>query len=813
MKTEGIFQFGGFRIDAGARTLRRGNDAVALSRRAFDVLLYLVQNPGRILTHEELLKNVWPDTYVDENSLAQSVSALRRALGEKPGDNSYILTLPGRGYQFVAPVRTLTSMSAVAVADSGVAAVSAPSQVVLQQHTIRTSVTVEEKTQPGPWGAGRSWAIIGIGTPLLVIAILAFVGYSAHLRAARRLTERDTVVLADFTNRTGDPVFDDTLKTALDIALAQSPFINPLSENRIRATLRLMARPPETRIAPEVAREICQRTGGKAYIAGSIVQLGSQYVVALDASNCQSGDTMAKEQDTAGAKEKVLDALGRATSKLRTELGESLATVQKFDLPLVQVTTPSLEALKAMSEGEKFYHRNEPASALPCFQRALDLDPNFAMAYEELGNAYISLNQIGRARGYFAKAFSLRDRTSEIEHLQIAAEYYGYGTGELDKALEAMQEDIEYKHSSVYAGMADIYARLGQWENAEKAARTLLARDPESRFAPFDIASDELAQQNFNGARQTIQQAQARGNDGSILHVPLYLLAFLQSDSEGMAKQQQWFAGQRGYENTGISLASDTEAFAGHMKEANRLTRLAADSAIRADNKEDAAMYLATLALQQAAYGKPAEARDSAAEALRLDPDHFGVAVQAALALAMSGQTARAGTLAHDLRQRFPLNTQVQEQGAPMIDAQLQLDRGKPQDAIDTLRAGLAIEFANTPFTSNDTSCLYPAYVRGQAYLAAAQGLPAAAEFQKILDHSGIVGNCWTGALARLGLARANALQSRTSPNPGADAARAKALAAYKDFLILWKDADPEIPILNQARAEYAKLSAGKRSI
>ncbi len=812
MKPEGIFQFGVYRIDVLARTLRRDGEDIALNRRAFDVLLYLVQNPGRILTRDELLKNVWPDTFVDENSLAQSVSALRRALGEKPGDNSYIATLPGRGYQFISPVRIAAPDRPGTISDAGTADGNAPSRLLLQQHTIRTSVTIEEKEQLRPLRSGKSWAMIGTGSLLLVAAILLVIGYVARLRSAHRLSERDIVVLADFTNGTGDPVFDDTLKTALEISLAQSPFINPLSENKVRTTLQLMARPAETRIGPDVAREICQRAAGRAFIAGSIAQLGSQYVVTLDASNCQSGDTMAKEQVTADAKEKVLDALGRATSKLRAELGESLSTVQKFDLPLVQVTTPSLEALKALSQGEKFLYRKDPASALPYFQQALELDPNFAMAYVELGNTYYSLNEMGRARSYFAKAFSLRDHTSELERLQIAAEYYSYGTGELDKAVQAFQENIEYKQQgTVYLGLADAYSRLGQYEKGAEAARSMLAQNPESNFAYFDLASDDLALQNFDGVRQVIAQAQARGIDGSFLHVVQYLLAFLQANLDEMAKEQRWFAEQRIYENTGASLAADTDAYAGHMKEAGRLTRLAADSSLRSDNKEDAAMYLANQALQLAAYGRPAEARESAAEALRLDPNHFGVAVQAALAFAMTGQTARAESLAQGLEKSFPVNTQVQLLGIPMIEAQLQLGQRKPQAALDLLRAGLPVEFANTPFTSNNLSCLYPTYLRGQAYQAAGQAIAAAAEFQKILDHNGIVGNCWTGALAHLGLARANASQSETSTGSDADAARARALAAYKEFLDLWKAADQDIPILKQARAEYEKLNSDRQ--
>jgi len=516
---------------------------------------------------------------------------------------------------------------------------------------------------------------------------------------------------------------------------------------------------------------------------------------------------MAREQVTALAKERVLDALGMAASKLRSELGESLATVQKFDVTLRQATTPSLDALKADTLGEKFLYQGDPASAPPYFERALELDPNFAMAYMQLGITYYTLNQPGRAMECFAKAFSLREHASEREKLQISAAYYGNVTGEIDKAIQALQEVIEiYKHSSAYNGLTEFYTRLGQYDKSAEAARRLLALDPDKNWGFINLAMDDLALQNFSGARQIIQQAQARSVDSPFLHSCLYTISFLQGDSVGMEEQQRWFAGQRVYANYGLALVANTEAYAGHVKKARELARSAADSAVRSDNKENAAMYQANAALQEAAYGNPAEARQSAAEALKLAPGNPNVAVQTALAFAMTGETERALGLVQDLGKRFPLDTQMQLLGVPAIQAQLELGRHEPGLALNTLRAGLPIEFANTPFTTSNTSCLYPTYIRGQAYLAVRRGAAAAAEFQKIIDHNGIVGNCWTGALAHLGIGQANALLATTSQADRAAAARTQAIDAYKTFLVLWKDADPDIPILRQAKAEYVKL-------
>jgi DNA-binding winged helix-turn-helix (wHTH) protein/Flp pilus assembly protein TadD len=812
MKTEGIFQFGEFQVDALARVLRREDEVLALNRRAFDVLLYLVQNSGRILTHDELLKNVWPDTFVDENSLAQSISGLRRALREKPGDNSFILTLPGRGYQFVAPVTVVAAESLSTIPDAAIAARDTPNQLLFQQDTIRTHIVIEEKEQLRPPGLGRSWAMIGTGALLFAIVTLAVIGYVAHLRSARRLTEKDTVVLADFANRTGDPVFDDTLKTGLSVALNQSPFLNVLSDHRVAAILRLMSEPAGTKLTPEVVREVCQRAGSKAYIAGSIASLGSQYVVAVEAVNCQSGDTLAQEQATAQAKEKVLDALSAAASKVRAELGESLATVNKYDIPLDQATTPSLEALKAYSLADKAMLGNDPAAAVRHSQRAIELDPNFAMAYAQLGGTYYTLNESGRASEYYAKAFQLRDRVSEEEKLVIAAVYYGYASGQLAKAAQMFEEETEIhpRGTFAYNGLAVLYGQLGEYQKSADAARTLLQLDPDDTFAYTNLAGADLALQRFDQARQTIQQAHTRKLDDYLMRANHYALAFLEADSNGMVEQQQWFKGQPLYENYGLALASDTEAYAGHVRKARELTEQAVESAIRADNKEGAAVYKANFALEQAAYDNVREAQQTAAEALQLAPSSPGVQAESALALAIAGGSARAESLAQDLSRRLPLDTQMQSLWLPAIQTQLAISRGKPETAPNSPQAASSIEFGSIPFVNN-LSCLYPNYVRGEAYLSAGQGTPAAAEFQKILDHSGIVWNCWTGPLAHLGLARANALESRTMQGADADAARARALAAYKDFLTLWKDADPEISILKQAKAEYAKLAADKR--
>jgi len=651
---------------------------------------------------------------------------------------------------------------------------------------------------------GKLW---GFAVSVVLAGFLLAGGLYYRSHRNQHLTEKDTIVLADFANSTGDAVFDDTLKTALSVSLRQSPFLNVLSDGEVVKILQQMTRPASTNLTSEVARELCLRAGSKAYLAGSIGSLGSEYVLGLKAVNCQNGDALAQEQATAASKEKVLDALGEAASKLRGELGESLATVQQFDVPLEQATTSSLEALKAFSLGDKALNEKGAAAGLPYHQRAIDLDPNFALGYRVVGGDYNALGQSARATEYYTRAFELRDHASEREKQSITAAYYRNVTGELDKAAQTYQEQMDSypREAAPYNNLGLISAQQGDYQKAVEMTRQAVLLGADVVVYYENLTEYTMALQRFDETRQIIQEAQARKMDPAEFHATLYGLAFLAADTAAMTEQQHWFAGKPDYENWGLSFASDTEAYAGRMSKARELNKQAVDSAVRADDKESGAIILASSALQQAAYGYAAEARQSAAAALELAPASPGTAIDAALAFAVAGDAARSESLAQDLTKRYPLGTQMQSLWLPAIQARLALNRKKTAAAIETLQAASGIELGMISF-SNYTSCLYPTYVRGEAYLAAGQGSAAAAEFRKILDHSGIVWSCWTGALAHLGVARANALQAKTSQGADADSARVRALAAYKDFLTLWKDADPDIPVLKQAKAEYAKL-------
>jgi len=630
----------------------------------------------------------------------------------------------------------------------------------------------------------------------LLIAATTGVLYHRY-RRPKALTERDTIVLADFANATRDPVFDDTLKQTLSVALRQSPFLNVVSGGKVGATLKLMTRPEDTPLTPEVAREVCQRAGSQAYIAGDIAPLGNQYVIGLNAVNCHSGDTLAQEQATAPSKERVLDTLGNAAARLRGELGESLATVKKFDVPLSQATTSSLEALKAFSLGVRAGMQKSTTQSIAYYQRAVELDPNFAAAYRGLANNYASLAELGRASEYQGKAFENRAHSSEREKLAIAADYYRFVTGELDKSAQTYQEWIENypRDDAAYSALGITYASLGQYDKAEEAHRQNLRLAPEVGAPYMNLGNCLLALQRFEEARQIAKTALARNFDDYILRNELYAVAFIGGDAQGMAEQAAWFQNQPDSEHFGLALESDTQAYSGHLGKARDLTRQAIASAVRTDSKENAAIWQDNQALREAAFGNPAEARRNAEAALRLEPDSQSVQLEAALGFAMAGENARAESLARDLDHHFPLDTQVQSLWLPAIRAQLELNRKNPAAAINRLEASSRIDLGQIQFINN-ISCMYPVYIRGQVYLAAGKGNEAAAEFQKILDHSGIVWNCWTAALARVGLARAYALAGET----------AKARAAYQDFFILWKDADADLPVLKQAITAFAQL-------
>jgi eukaryotic-like serine/threonine-protein kinase len=646
-----------------------------------------------------------------------------------------------------------------------------------------------------------------IGAAVSLVLLIAGALYWRSFTSVK-LTEKDSIVLADFANTTGESVFDDTLKQALAVDLGQSPFLNILSEEKVRQTLQEMTRSPNERLTQDLAREVCQRSGGKAYLAGSIVALGAQYVIGLDALNCTNGDTLAREQVTAPGKEQVLPALGQAASRLRNKLGESLSSVRKFDVPLDEATTSSLEALKAHTLGLRAAREKGDSEAIPFDKRAIELDPNFALAYDNLGVDYSNLNQPSLAGAYLNKAFDLRERVTEREKFHITSQYYGLAAGDLEKANQIYEMWIKvYPRDDVpYGDLGSNCMILGQYEKAAAQTRESLRIDPTSSVVPYiNLGEIYLALNRFDEAKTVTQEAVDRKFEGIALHLNLYALAFFQGSAAAMKQQVDWALGKAGGEDWMLSVASDTEAWSGKLSRARELSRQAVESARHSDQTEPAALWQANAAIREGLFANTDAARQYAAAAVRLAPGSRDAEAQSALAYALAGDAAQAQSLADDLGKRSSQDTVVQSVWLPTIRAQVEIIRKNASRSIELLQPVAPYELGMLS-ASGANSCLYPVYVRAEAYLNAQQGSAAVVEFQKILDHRGLLWNCPVGAVAHLGLARAYALQAQSAHAAEPGAARTKSRTAYQDFLALWKDADPDIPILKQAKAEYPKL-------
>jgi eukaryotic-like serine/threonine-protein kinase len=632
----------------------------------------------------------------------------------------------------------------------------------------------------------RRWAWIAGAAALILIAAAGAAYFLLH-RPAPKLTAKDTIVLADFTNTTGDSVFDGTLRQGLSAQLEQSPFLNLLSDQRIAQTLTLMSQPKDARVTQELARDVCQRTASAATIEGSIASLGSQYVLGMKAVNCRNGDLLAQQQVTANGKEQVIKALGDAATKLREKLGESLASVQKYDAPPENVTTSSLEALQAYSLGyQTQVVKGEAAGAIPFFQRAVKLDPNFAMAYARLGTQYFNLGETARAAESIGRAYDLRERTSDRENFYISSHYEDLVTGNLEAArttYELWAQTYPGDHSPEQ-NLSNIYLEFGEYEKALKAAQEAVRLDPGSGESYGNLIAVYRDVGRLDKARATAEEARAQNFDGPYIHRFLYDVDFLQHNAAGMDHEAAGLMGKPEYEGAMLYVESTTAAHGGEFAKARELTRRAVDSAQRADEPEIEAEYKADAAIREALAGNIAVAKQGAQAALAL-ANGKDVEADSAIALGLAGDSAQAERLAADLGKRFPEDTRVRLDYLPMIHASIALQSGDASKAVEALRAAVPYPFF-----------YYSVYLRGQAYMAARRGTAAEVEFQNIFDHPGVLVNDVIGALTHLGLGRAYALAGDN----------AKAKTAYQDFLALWKNADPGVPILQQAKAEYVKL-------
>jgi DNA-binding winged helix-turn-helix (wHTH) protein/tetratricopeptide (TPR) repeat protein len=758
-------RFGKFQLDLRAAELHHNGTTTRLAEHPFQILVELVQHPGEVVTRDELRQRLWhSDTFVDfEQGLNTAVKRLREILGDSAEHPCYIETVPRHGYRLIVPVE---EEQPVAVA--------------------------------GPTAGVRRWKIWLVASVIgvMVLALAAGLIWQRRSRRVYALTGSDTIVLADFSNSTGDPVFDDALKQALSVQLEQSPFLNIVSQARVHDTLRLMKRSADAHLTPDVGRDVCQRVGGKALVSGSIARLGSQYVVGLAATACSSGGLLAIEQEQAANKEDVLKALGRAASSLRRTLGESLGSIQKFDAPIEEVTTPSLEALKAYSLGVEANSRGDFPTASAFLQRAIALDPDFAMAYGRLAILYVNTGEVQRGAENMERAFELRERVSDRENLMLTAAYQrSLGDLEAERKACEMWEKMYPRDRIPCSCLGEIYSLLGDNEKALASFEESLRRDPSANDYG-NVVEQYLNLNRLEEAKATAREAQTRHFDSPFMHYELYIVASVEHDAAGMERELDMLRKSDALFQRGAAEHERNTAFSvGQFQKARELTQRAVTIAEGAGAREAALWNQAWPALPEALVGNLVAARRQAKAALALSKIK-PVEIRSAFVLGLAGDTSGADRLVSDLAQRYPQDTLMRAVTLPTIRAVIALQSGTDktgEKAINALAPTAPYELAAPYFGAPP---LFHLYIRGLAYIRANQPRSAAIEFQKILAHPGFVAGTIIDPLTRLQLARAHAMSGDTT----------RAKAAYQDFLSLWKDADPDIPILKEAKAEYEKL-------
>ena len=799
------FAIGPWVLDTESNTVNRDGRVIRLEPKVVEVCVCLADRAGEVVRKEELIRAVWPDTFVTDDVLTKAISELRKALEDDAKRPQFIETIPKRGYRLIASnTSTLSKLPPSGEPPFGPRDVKGEGSTEISAAGSLSPTTIEP-TRPtisrNPSAGGLeakpakkdflSRRVAVTVTAIVVLGLAVSTSWWLFSRKRQTLTEKDAIVLADFTNTTGDAIFDDTLKQALATALEQSPFLNVLSNQKVSETLHMMDRSSGDHITLDIAREICQRTGSTAVLGGSIANLGSQYVIGLSATSCASGDSLAREEVQASRKEEVLNVLGNAATSLRKRLGESLTSIQKFDTPLEQATTSSLEALKAFSLAAR---PNNSASGT-LLHRAIELDPNFADAYVQLSARYDNAGEAELASQYAQKAFDHRDHATERERLFISSMYQALVLGDLDQEMSILHamEQMYPRDWGAWNDSASDLIPLGDYTRALEEGQEALRLNPNQINPYLNSGRALLALNRRDEVKQLAQRAQARGLDMNDIHILLYEVAFLENDRKEMEAQLAPYLARTDEEAFDALVAqSRTEAYSGRLKSA--LVSLERGlEIVRRHDHELAAQVKDAEALDEAEFGNPAEARQAASTALTLSTGR-NARLFTALALARAGDTTRAQALADELNRQFPSNTLMQRYWLPTIRGSIEFARKNPAKAVDALKH-VSYELGDAD-AGTLTGNLYPVYVRGQAYLGMHQGKAAAAEFQKFLDHPSIVLNSPLGALAHLGLARAYSLQGDT----------AKARGAYQDFLALWKEADPDVPILKEAKAEYAKL-------
>jgi eukaryotic-like serine/threonine-protein kinase len=778
-------RFRQFELDLTCGELRKDGQKIALPPKAFEILRALVERPGEVVSREELRSRLWAgDTYVEfEDSLNHAVNKLRQALGDSVENPLFIETVPRYGYRFI-----------------GHKVEQCPDGQSRQESAIESAHLAQSLSRDHAHHVTHHRLWLGV-----VFAALILLGLSTnvfvHKQPAQALTERDIVVMADFANKTNDPVFTDTLRQGLLVQLSQSPFFNFLAGSQIRQTLQHMGHKANEPLDDDLGRQVCQRNHGKAFLAGSIASVGDQYVLNLKAVNCSTGDVLAQQQTQVARKEDVIRALGEQATLLRGKLGESLGSIQKFDVPLEQATTPSLEALQAYSVGWRYLSQSDSQAAIIPYQRAIELDPDFAMAYQALGSVYGNMDETGLMEENMGKAYSLRSRTTEAESLRIEAGYNMYVIGDRYKGMEIYRlvKSVYPQAAYPYNHIGTAYIGLGQYDKALAEYQEFYRRNPTG------MGLGNLVGVLVNLSRQ--EEAEKLLAEGETRHLnrqsmlPFYYgLAFLRHDTQQMGKIVTEASADPGMQRQLFSMQADTAAYEGRFKQSRKFRQQAVEHCLNYSLVESAAAQLAAAAMQESDVGNFKQARLLAARSLTVARTRVVLAA-AALAYAQAGNVHQAQQLVDELGRRYPSHTFATLLWIPNIQGIVAMQQGDSSRAVEILQTTSPVELGNGNSEMDNGLELHPVHTRGQAYLAAHRGVDAAVEFRKILDHPELVGGSAVAgntvvALAHVGLARAYVLQGES----------AKARSEYEQFLNLWKDADSDIPIYKQAKAEYAKI-------
>jgi eukaryotic-like serine/threonine-protein kinase len=757
-------RFQNFEVDLHSGELRKAGAAtVRLPEQSFVILRMLLEHPGKVVSRNEIQQRLWPDgTVVEfEHSIGAAMNRLRQVLGDSAENPRFIETLPRRGFRWMGGADWVAE--------------SRPAPAVAPEESEHPAAAENPKSRSILW-----WAIAGCATLVLGSALVLHL----HSRRTRHLTEKDTIVLADFTNNTGEPVFDDTLAQGLRVELEQSPFLNVLSEQKVGEQLKLMMRPPGEHVTPQLVRDLCQRTSSTAVVKGSISRVGTDYALGLYAFNCHTGEELDNEQVEVTSREQVLKALGDVSQKMRERFGESLATVEKFDTPLQQATTPSLLALKAYSLGVFKWGQGDPSDAIPLFQQAIELDPDFAMAYMQLGRSYNNLGQFGLSQEPIRKAYELRNRASEREKFDIVSGYHQFVSFDLQRTMENCElwEQSYPREFAPHRILGAQNAVLGRYELSAEEFSKARDLDPTQALPYAGLMEDYTALDRLADAEAVYRDAEARHLATGIVQAPFYVLSFLKGDAQGMTRMTAALSSEPGFEITALQGEANTAAYFGKFRPARELIARMREIGLRKKDTAGVAHLLAEAAFREMLVGNSDVAGKYAAEAARLGGEP-------ATELMLVSQPGAATKMVDVVESQSPPDGYMYKVRIPLIRGAIELNRGNANRALELFAP-------SEPYEAGWLDSYMPAYLRGQAYLLARRGPEAAAEFQKIIDHRGVVLNNEIGPVAHVGLARSYAIQGD----------RAKAKAAYLAFLTLWKDADPDIPILKQAKAEYAKL-------